>query len=216
MQNRKLLLSKSRKANHQNRLLTGSQQAAAAKALGAAFSRDPFMSYVFPNAIAREKNIASVFLPLIHCNLEYGNVEATQNGEGILLWISGESLPLTLQMLVRSGMIWTPFKVGQAAFNRLNSHEDFCDQAVEKHAPKGFAYMWVVGVHPNAAGKGIGKQMIQSAISTMQRRGHSACILRTDNQKNVALYEHLGFEQIHNDIEPRSQLPFWLLSQALI
>ncbi|MEL6603955.1 MAG: GNAT family N-acetyltransferase [Cyanobacteria bacterium J06614_10] len=215
MQNRQLLSQKQHKLDIKGSLLTVSQQKVAAEALGAAFSRDPFMSYVFPKAITRERNIAAVFYPLIRCNMTYGNVEIARNGEGILLWISGKRLPLPLQMLVRSGMIWTPFRVGQAAFKRLENHEAFCDQAVEAIAPEGFAYMWVVGVHPDSAGKGLGKQMIQSAIGTMRRQGHSACILRTDNEKNVALYEHLGFEQVSAGIEPSSQLPYWLLLQTL-
>ncbi|WP_228025087.1 N-acetyltransferase [cf. Phormidesmis sp. LEGE 11477] len=173
------------------------------------------MSYVFPNAVAREKNLAKVFLPLIHCNLQYGNVELTRNGQGILLWISGDRLPLTLPMLACSGMIWMPFRIGQPAFNRLESHEAFCDREIEKRALKGYAYLWVVGVHPKFAGKGFGAQMIQSALSNMQRCGRTACVLRTDNYKNVALYEHLGFEQIYAGTEPSSQLPFWMLSHAL-
>lgn len=215
MQNRQFLSAIGKKDNDLSPSMNNSQVRIAAEALGAAFSRDPLMSYVFPNAIAREKNITKVFLSLIRCNLQYGHVELAQNGEGILLWMSGDGLPLTLLMLTHSGMIWTPFKVGRPAFRRLERHEAFCDLEIKKRAPTGYAYLWVVGVNPKAAGKGIGKQMIQSALDNMRRQGHSACILRTDNQKNVALYEHLGFELTHAGMEPNSHLPFWVLSQAL-
>ena len=215
MQNHPSVPSNDEKINNLSPLASGAQVRIAAKALGAAFSRDPFMSYVFPNAIARQQNITKVFLPLIRCNLRYGNVELAQNGNGILLWISGNRFPLTLSMLVHSGMIWTPVKIGLSAFKRLEKHEAFCDYEIESRAPQRYAYLWVVGVHPESAGKGFGKQMIQAALSHMQCCGHSACMLRTDNPKNVALYEHLGFKQIHTGIEPSSQLPFWILSRTL-
>lgn len=215
MQNHPSVPSNDEKINNLSPLASGAQVRIAAKALGAAFSRDPFMSYVFPNAIARQQNITKVFLPLIRCNLRYGNVELAQNGNGILLWISGNRFPLTLSMLVHSGMIWTPLKIGPPAFQRLESHEAFCDCEIKKRAPEGHAYLWVVGVNPEFSRKGLGKQMIQSALVNMRRYGHSSCVLRTDNRNNIALYEHLGFRQIYTDIEPRSQLPFWLLSHAL-
>ncbi|MEL6490669.1 MAG: GNAT family N-acetyltransferase [Cyanobacteria bacterium J06621_3] len=215
MQNYPPLLLTDKKTGEQCLSLTGSQLKTAAESLGAAFSRDPFMAYVFPNAIAREKNIAKVFLPLIRCNLQYGNVEFVQNGKGVLLWISGDSLPLTLPMLTYSGMIWMPFRIGQTAFKRIESHEAFCEHKTKIKVPQGYAYLWVFGVHPEFSGKGLGKQMLQSALRNMQRCGHSSCTLRTDNPRNVALYEHLGFTQTYAGTEPSSQLPFWIMSHTL-
>ncbi len=197
-------------------LSTALQQSAAAEALGAAFCQDPFMSYVFPNAAAREENLKKLFEPVIRCTLCYGGVEFSPGGDGVLLWIAGEKLPLTLPMIVRSGLIWTPLKVGMPAFKRLQDHEAFCDREVKKRAPDGFAYLWVVGIHPRSCGKGIGKQLIQAALSAMRRCGHSVCLLRTDNQKNVPLYEHLGFTQVQTGRVPESEIPYWVLSQTLI
>ncbi len=197
------------------RLLTAPQQRAAAEALGAAFFQDPLMSYVFPNAATREKNLRKLFEPVIRCTLRYGGVEFAPGGEGVLLWISGARLPLTAPMIVRSGLIWMPLKVGVPAFKRLQDHEAFCDREIKRSAPRDFAYLWVVGVHPRASGKGIGKQIIQAALSAMRRGGHSTCRLRTDNPKNVPLYEHLGFNQIQTGRVPESELPYWVLSQTL-
>lgn len=201
--------------NHLGSLLTATQQKAAAAVLGEAFSQDPFMAYVFPNATTRVQQLTKLFLPIIRCSLCYGGVEAAPEGGGALAWLSGENFPLRFSQIARSGLIWTPLRIGLSAFERLQGHETVCDHELKKRAPNSFAYLWVVGVAPKAVGRGLGKQMIQSALSAMQSRGHSACLLRTDNERNVSLYEHLGFKLIHTDIAPNSKLRYWVLSQEL-
>jgi hypothetical protein len=195
--------------------LTANQQQRAAEVLSRAFSRDPFMAYVFPNAQTREQKLAALFQPVIRCCQRYGGVEMTAGGEGVLGWLSGEHFPLGVSQLVRTGMISIPLRIGLPAFFRLQGHEAGCDRASEQRAPAGFAYLWVVGVSPGAAGQGYGKQVIQSALAAMENRGHSSCLLRTDNEKNVAIYERLGFEPIHSATVPKSNLPFWILFQEL-
>jgi len=198
-----------------NPLLTVSEQKRAAAVLSRAFARDPFMSYVFPNAQTREQQLTTLFEPVIRCSQRYGGVEMTAGGEGVLGWLSGEHFPLGVSQLVRTGMILTPLRIGLPAFFRLQGHDGDGEKALEQRAPKGFAYLWVVGVSPESAGQGYGKQVIQSALETMRRRGHSSCLLRTDNEKNVAIYERLGFKPIHSAIIPKSNLPFWVLFQEL-
>lgn len=198
-----------------NPQLTASQQKQAAAVLSRAFSRDPFMSYVFPNAQTREQKLAALFQPVIRCSQRYGGVEITAGGEGVLGWLSGEHFPLGAMQLVTTGMISIPLRIGLPAFFRLQGHEEGCDRALAQRAPEGFAYLWVVGVRPEAAGQGYGKQVIQSALTAMENRGHSSCLLRTDNENNVAIYKCLGFEPIHSAIVPKSNLPFWVLFRKL-
>lgn len=62
--------------------------------------------------------------------------------------------------------------------------------------------------------RSLGKQIIQSALEKMHNHGHSACLLRTENPKNVGLYEHLGFKQIHTDTPHASKLPYTLVAIA--
>lgn len=173
------------------------------------------MTYLFPNAATRTSQLTKLFLPVIRCSLRYGGVEVAPEGGGALAWLSGEYFPLRFSQIARSGLIRTPLLIGLSAFERLQGHETVCDHELKKRAPNGFAYLWVVGVYPKAMGRGLGKQMIQSALSAMRSCGHSACLLRTDNERNVSFYEHLGFKPIHTDIAPHSSLRYWVLSQEL-
>ncbi|NEZ58984.1 GNAT family N-acetyltransferase [Adonisia turfae] len=192
--------------------LTTAQQETAADVLGAAFAQDIFMAYLFPDAATRERNLAQLFLPIIRSAMLYGSVQFAPE-HGVLAWLPGHVLPLNLFQLLRSGLIWTPLNMGFDAFNRLQAHDGFCEHVLLSKAPKAFAYLWLVGVHPQAKGQGLGKRMLQSALRDMYSSGYSTCLLRTDNEKNVPLYQHLGFEVIHTDIAPKSGLQYWLLSQ---
>jgi hypothetical protein len=63
---------------------------------------------------------------------------------------------------------------------------------------------------------GIRQQLIQSALAAMGNRGHSSCLLRTDNENNMAIYERLGFKPIHSATTPKSKLTLWILFQELV
>lgn len=196
--------------------LTSVQQKTAAAALGHSFSQDPFMAYLLPNAATRVQQSTQLFLPLIHTSLRYGGVEVAPDGGGALLWVSGKYFPFRLSQIVQSSLRSIPLTLGLSAFKRLQMHEKVCEHALEANAPASFAYLWVIGVHPSHAGQGFGKQLIQSALDSMRNSGYSTCLLRTENPKNVGLYEHLGFQQIHTDTPPSSNLQYWLLSKALV
>ena len=199
-----------------NTSLTIAQQKDAAKVLGQAFFQDPFMNYLFPNSKTREQQITKLFFPVVKCSLLYGNIEITTDGKGILMWISGEYVPLKFSQVVRSGLIWTPFAIGLSACKRLQAHSTVCEHTLKEKAPNGFAYIWVVGVHPNYTGLGLGKQIIQSALEKMRNQGHSTCLVITENSKNVGFYEHLGFELIHTETPDVSEIPYWLMSRELV
>jgi ribosomal protein S18 acetylase RimI-like enzyme len=112
-------------------------------------------------------------------------------------------------------MALTPLYIGLAAFNRLQGHETYCEHEIKELSPDGFAYIWSLGVSPKATGRGFGGQMIQAALSAMRSSDHSACLLKTENQRNVSLYEHLGFKKIHIDIVPDSRLRYWIFLKEL-
>ncbi|MGR3277876.1 GNAT family N-acetyltransferase [Acaryochloris marina NIES-2412] len=202
--------------NYAGNALTSVQQKTAAAALGHSFAQDPFMAYLLPNVATRVQQSTQFFLPMIRASLRYGGVEVSPDGGGALLWVSGKYFPFRLSQIVQSSLRSIPLTLGLSAFKRLQVHEKVCEHALQTKAPASFAYLWVVGVHPSHAGQGCGKQLIQSALDSMRSSGHSTCLLRTENPRNVGLYEHLGFQQIHTDTPPSSHLQYWLLSKALV
>ncbi|MEM8717441.1 MAG: GNAT family N-acetyltransferase [Cyanobacteria bacterium P01_G01_bin.4] len=197
--------------------LTAAQQQAAASVLGHAFAKDSFMSYVLPDPTTRIQKLTKLLLPTIRSGLRQGGVEIAPGG-GALVWVPGQmfSGPSKLIELIRSGVIWLPWSIGLSACKRRLAHDSVCEYVLKTHAQNNFAYLWVVGVHPDHTGQGLGKKLVLSALDNMRRQGYSTCFLRTENPGNVGLYEHLGFKQVHTETPASSGHQYWLMSQELV
>lgn len=190
-----------------------------ATTLAAAFVQDPFMSFVFPEVFKREPQLAKLFTPVVRYAITYGKVELLGDGDGArygaIAWVPSQYFSPTMLPMIRSGLLWVPWQIGRSAFDRLQGHELFCEHEIERKAPAGFAYLWLLGVCPSAQGKGLAKRLIHKALDSMRELGHSACVLRTDNENNVTFYQRLGFSMIDAGIVPSSQLPYWLFQKEL-
>jgi len=95
--------------------------------LASAFLQDPFMRYVFPDDDTREQQLTTLIAPVLKSALMRGGVDVIEEGEGVAAWVSGRYFSATLPQLIRSGLIWIPFQIGAAAFDRLEKHDKFCD-----------------------------------------------------------------------------------------
>lgn len=80
----------------------------------------------------------------------------------------------------------------------------------------GWSYIRMVGVHPDFAGHGIGKELTQRCIDFAKRSGENTVALHTSEFMNAArhVYELLGFKQI-KELEPRYEKRYWLYKLEL-
>jgi GNAT superfamily N-acetyltransferase len=62
----------------------------------------------------------------------------------------------------------------------------------------GEAHLWQLSVHPDAAGRGVGTELIQSACGWARAEGYTAMTLTTfrDVPWNAPFYERMGFRVI--------------------
>jgi ribosomal protein S18 acetylase RimI-like enzyme len=186
-----------------------------ARTLALAFEQDPMMVHVFPREGDRMKRLARLFRPTLHFCSRHGGVEIAASGEAVLTWLSGRHFPLRLVDVARSSMVAIPFMIGLPAFWRLNLHESACARLVEMQAPPDFAYIESIGVRPEAQGRGQGRCLIDAALAVMQASGHRSCLLKTENERNIPVYEHVGFRLVHVSAVPASGLRCWVMSRAL-
>ncbi|MGD1852408.1 MAG: GNAT family N-acetyltransferase [Cyanophyceae cyanobacterium] len=86
---------------------------------------------------------------------------------------------------------------------------------MQSHTSEYFAYLWVLGVHFDARGQGLGKRVLRSALEAVSRRGYSSCFLRTENPNNVGMCQHFGFQQVLTATPAVSGHQYWLMAQDL-
>src|SRR5688572_19081870 len=173
----------------------------AAQVLAHAFADDPLFTWAIPDRDRRSRALPHVFDgTLRHC-ARHGGVETVADGAAVVGWMTGAHLRMSARDVVAAGLVSIPFRLGPAATRRLQAHEAACERALDAVAPARWAYLCVVGVEPAEQGRGHGAAVIRTALESMAT-DHDACLLKTENPGNVAIYERLGFRTVRTVTPP--------------
>ena len=76
-----------------------------------------------------------------------------------------------------------------------------CWTKVHELHPDRFGEIYVISVHPNAQGRGLGRLAVTQGLNALRRKGVSKAQLFVDdtNSSALALYEHIGFRRVRDD-----------------
>ncbi len=83
--------------------------------------------------------------------------------------------------------------------------------AVHPHEPHW--YVCILGVHPGAQGKGLGKRLMAAPLAWADRDG-VPCYLETTNERNLGYYERLGFALRDTIDDPGGAPTIWTMRRA--
>jgi ribosomal protein S18 acetylase RimI-like enzyme len=78
---------------------------------------------------------------------------------------------------------------------------EFMSRQSRQVVPSPVWYLSILGISPEAQGKGLGRQLIEPTLADADA-GDMCCYLETFNARNVGFYERLGFEQAASHVEP--------------
>ncbi len=70
--------------------------------------------------------------------------------------------------------------------------------------------MQAIGIVPKFQGKGYASSLIRPMLSRIDKENLS-CYLETIDEKNVAIYQHFGFEIIERSIVPETGFTNWAM-----
>jgi ribosomal protein S18 acetylase RimI-like enzyme len=87
--------------------------------------------------------------------------------------------------------------------DRLLSFSAKVDSLHKKHAPCPHYYLFFIGVDPVYQKKRVASRLITPMLSWLDLQ-KLPCYLNTQNEKNIGLYEHYGFQVIEQQILPDS------------
>lgn len=184
----------------------------AAATLAVAFHDGALFPYAEPDPVRRAQRLPWLFEgTLLHCR-RHGDVHASEDVAAVAGWVPGPRLALTPADLVRTGLIATPARFGPTATLRLERHERPTEPRLLSHLTPTTAYLWLLGARPERQGEGLGGRLLRVALDGMRRAGFDRCLLRTDDEPNVAFYEHLGLEVVERLTDLPSGLPSWILA----
>jgi len=158
-----------------------------------AYLNDPLFCYFFPDISIRKKKAPYIFYVSLHYGVKYGEVYATsKNLEGIAIWIPPSSVNMTTWRMIKSSGLIIPFRIPWKKPMRAFS---VIAKMHKKQANFPHWYLSSITVDPKYQGKGYASTLLRPMLARIDSEG-LPCYLETQNERNISLYEHYGFELI--------------------
>lgn len=88
---------------------------------------------------------------------------------------------------------------------RMLRYSIFCESVAHRYINDGAWYLYDLAVRPECQGKGVASRLLRPMLAYLDREG-AECYLETHDAKNVAMYEHFGFELMESPFLPHSTL----------
>ena len=161
--------------------------------LARAFQRDPQLSWLLGSSEASRRPLERFFEIHLNDAARYGAVDvADDDGSGQVigaaLWMPpGRRYPTALRQLATIPTYVRIFG------SRLTAAQRVLAATAKVHPTEPHWYLTVLGVEPREQGRGAGAALVRAGLA----RAGAAVVpayLETNSEKNVAIYEHLGFE----------------------
>jgi GNAT superfamily N-acetyltransferase len=172
-------------------------------ALAAAFEDDPVFVWLLPNSTPRLARLRRFFaLELRHVVLPAGKAWTADVPCGASLELPPGKWKMPIGAQVAHGRAF--LRVFGA---RLPHAMALIIKMEHRHIGEPHYYIPYVGVVPNAQGQGVGTTLLRSTLDRCDREGLPAYLEGTSN-RNVSLYERLGFEHL-GEFTLGSSPPLW-------
>ena len=172
--------------------------------LDAAFSTDVMFDWFLRDDWRRAK-ARLAFFSLIVGKMAFGTarIDRPVTGGAAAVWMPFEAVgptPLLTELRILPTLLGA---TGLSRFGRLMAVREDMD----KHHPmeRPHAYLWFLGVTPEAQGHGVGSRLLKSGTDRLDAAGQPA-YLETQTERNIALYVRHGFTVI-SEHKPRPDAP---------
>jgi ribosomal protein S18 acetylase RimI-like enzyme len=182
---------------------------AVAADLAAAFTDDPLFDW-FSRPDARRDAARLNFFRFFMTSVVAANGETLRpaSGGGAAVWMGSETQgPNSLVEELRALPVLLRL-TGWGRFGRLARLREVMDRAHPMDRPH--AYLWFLGVTPQAQGHGIGSRLLKSKLDQLDADGIPA-FLETATERNVALYRRHGFDVIKPYRAAPDGPPMWAM-----
>ncbi|MFD8934707.1 GNAT family N-acetyltransferase [Streptomyces sp. NPDC059578] len=153
--------------------------------LAQAFSDYPYIRHVVAANDHEERVRRFQELFLTEVGMAYGRVWVTEDRLAVAAWTTPDRDP-------SPGFAAVGPHIAELAGDRIDAFTA-AEAAVEPHRPtEPVWFLATVGVAPGAQGRGLGSAVLRPGIEAAERAGYPA-FLETATERNVRLYERLGF-----------------------
>jgi ribosomal protein S18 acetylase RimI-like enzyme len=93
------------------------------------------------------------------------------------------------------------------------NHDAVPETWIKKNAGENFGYIWCLGVLAANRGKGWSRLLIDRSIAEMKKKAINEFWLKTEDPKNVLIYNKMGFEVMYETIVKSSGIRSWVMKK---
>jgi ribosomal protein S18 acetylase RimI-like enzyme len=184
--------------------------------LARAFQDYPLMEYFVPDGNKRKRKLPGVFRMQVRHGLKYGEVYATSTKiEGVAIWFPHHSPHDAWWSNFISGRFLVPFIVGMETMKRQQAFGAYAGGVRKRVVSFPHWYLQVLGVDPEYRGQGVASRLLKPMFDRIDKEG-LPCFLETQAERNVALYEHLGFRVAEEGTIPGSDIRSWAMLRGKV
>lgn len=176
--------------------------------LAEAFKNDPVWSAIF-----KESDFSKMhyfFEGPARFGLKYGQVFSPSNKlEGVMVWAHSKDADMTIWKGIRCGSFMSGFKVGFKIMSQMMPmFMPLEDDRKENMKGREYIYLMVIGIDPKYQGQGYGGNMLKTLLSEADSK-KLPIYLETSTDRNIKMYEKLGFKILKKMTHPIINIPQW-------
>lgn len=190
------------------RPLLSSELESAVRVLEHAFAADPALSYVLPDEVDRERIGPHIARAFLRYGMSHGTVWVTDDLQGVALRRPPGREEMSLLGMLSSGIAWLPFRLGWRGTRRLLAAERETNQRHRRIVRGPHWYLWMIGVHPDHQGRGLGAALMARTFDEADAVG-VPCYLETSDRRALSIHLHHGFDIIEQGVVPGTDLMVW-------
>ena len=163
-------------------------------------------------------NIEQQLRYFMRCNsslaLQNGECYATQNRDGVALWLPPGRTSMTIFDMWRAGMLWAPFQYGLIGTARVIGFAHHIGAMHKRCAPMPHYYLFLTGVDPKQQRQGVSTALLGDTLRRIDAE-RMPVYLETQSAGNVDIYEKLGFVVVEKRAFPATSSVFnWGMVRA--
>jgi ribosomal protein S18 acetylase RimI-like enzyme len=180
--------------------------------LADAFQHDSVWRMFFRSDAGIDQKGVLFEAPIRYC-FKYGKVYApSERLEGIAAWVPGDRADMTIWRLIRSGAIVSGMKALRACTKLAQKQGQIFEPLVADRKAnmqgRAYVYLVIIGVAVELQGQGFGGKLLGALVEESEQAGIPIYV-ETQTERNVKMYERLGFRQLNRITLPIINLPQW-------
>ena len=143
-------------------------------------------------------------------SVKYGSVYAPTNAiEGVAAWLPHDKINLSNWQYIRHGALSIFLRAGNKGRKNLLRYSSLASKKHKQHANFPHMYLYNLAIDPKYQGKGYASRLLNPMLAKLDEN-NLHCYLESP-ERNLALYEHFGFEVVEHIAIPEDDNEIWLM-----